>query len=188
MAQPGDAAIEKAMQDADRLIRTCGMVAIGCIAVIGLGVLLAVTVPQVGLVLAGIGLTFGALYGLALRRATAARSALRSGRFREVRAEGWCRPPDGCDYALFASPGNEPDAVLRLPLRREMKRSVEGWLAGSTEPSILGGVGLFNDEGLLATGRIVSDRSGRKRWMRREREPGRLVQRPPEDWYPPGGE
>lgn len=186
--EPGSEAIEKAVQDADRLVRTCGMVCAGCVVVIALGVLLAVTLPQVGLFLAGIGVTFGSIYGLALRRVLAARAALRSGPFRGVRAEGWCRPPDGCNYALFASPGDMPDAVLRLPLRREMRGAVDAWLAGRIEPAILGGVGLFNDEGLLGTGRILPGHLGRKRWMRRRKEPGRLVQRPPEDWLPPGGQ
>lgn len=53
--------------------------------------------------------------------ATAARAGLRSGMFRAVRAEGWCRPPDGCNYAIFTgTDADEPGAVVRLPLRREV--------------------------------------------------------------------
>ena len=69
-----------------------------------------------------------------------------------------------------------------------MRRSVVGWLAGPAKPAVLGGVGLLSEDGLLATGRIVSDRAARKRWGRRETVPGKMVQRPPEGWYPPGGE
>lgn len=175
------------MDDASRIARTSALISVGCVAVAASGAFIALlTIPQLGLLIAGLGLTFAALYGIAWRRASAARSAIRSGQFREVTAKGWCRPPDGCNYALFATSGSEePDAVLRLPLRRELKRSADAWLAGNNVPSLLGGVGLLNEDGLLATGRIVSERTARKRWARREKEPGRMVQRPPEGWYPP---
>lgn len=190
MADPPAEAVEKAVQEASRIARTCGMVAAGCGAVVVAAALLAlVGVPQVALVIGGFGLIFGALYGTAWRRATAARAGLRSGMFRAVRAEGWCRPPDGCNYAIFTgTDADEPGAVVRLPLRREMKRFAHAWLAGDAEPSVLGGVGLFDSGGLLATGRVVSERTARKRWLRRGQIPGRHVQRPPEGWYPPGGE
>lgn len=190
MRRPPDEAVQRAIEAASGIARTTALILAGCIAGLGAGLVAAVAgVPQVGLLVAGFGLTFGALYGVAWRRASAARSALEASEFVEVRAVGWCRPPDGCNYALFNDSEQEsPDWVLRLPVRREMKRSVSAWVAGRLEPSVLGGVALFDEEGLLATGRIVEPASGRKKWERRNKEPGRMVQRPPEGWYPPGSE
>ena len=135
------------------------------------------------------GLVLFAVYSVAWRRASMAGRALRRGPFQRVRAVGWCRPGDGCNYAVFANDDDpSPDLVVRLPLRRDVESEVEGWFAGETNPVLYGGVALFGADGLLATGRVLPNRRAVKVWARRSIEPGSWVQRPPTDWYPPGGE
>ena len=76
--------------------------------------------------------------------------ALRRGPFQRVRAVGWCRPGDGCNYAVFANDDDpSPDLVVRLPLRRDVESEVEGWFADETNPVLYGGVALFGADGLL---------------------------------------
>lgn len=186
-----DEAKRTARTDIARIARTTSVLVATCVGVTvlgGAGALLGLP-PQVGLLLAAGGMTFGALYGIAWRRAGAAERALSSSPPRAAYCAGWCRPPDGCNYAVFFTEENRtPDLVVRLPLRRDMVASTEGWFCGSTSPSLLGGVALLGPKGLLATGRVVPERSARKKWARRTTEPGWWVQRPPEDWIPPGAE
>jgi hypothetical protein len=162
----------------------------GCLALIAVGVVLAaIGAPFAAFMAAGFGLTFGSIYGVGRRRAAVARRVLHGGNPRAVWAVGWCRPPDGCNYALFMqAKSEEPHVVVRLPLRRDMERSTSAWVYGSLKRSVLGGVALVGPEGLLATGRVVSSRTARKRWRRFDTVPSVWVQRPPEDWLPPGGQ
>jgi hypothetical protein len=188
---PDENAVRAAGADLARLARTTAKISgLGLIvAAVGAG-MLGLGMPSAPFAtVGGLGLMFAGLYAVALRRVVIAQSSLRDGPVRAVRAVGWCRPPDGCNYAVFIGPDlSTPDAVIRLPLRREVSPSIDGWLCGDVVPAVWGGVALIGESGLLATGRIVSRRTGQKRWQRRSVEPGRWVQRPPRDWLPPGGQ
>ena len=166
------------------------------VTVAGIGVLVAGTavaletsLVRLGLTIGALGVAGGSVFGTALLRAVIARSLVRTGPYARVRVVGWCRPPDGCNYALFfRDESSHPGAVVRLPIRRGMKGSAVAWVAGPVRPSTFGSVGLFDESGLLATGRVVDSGIGLKRWQRRATEPGRTVSRPPKDWLPPGGQ
>lgn len=194
MSEPPEHARVAAQADLARIARTTALVSTACIGVAVLGAVAAIAglPPQVALLLlllAAGGVTFGALFGIAWRRAGAAKRALTASTPLAANCAGWCRPPDGCNYAVFfTAEERTPDLVVRLPLRREMVSSTQGWLYGSAKPSLVGGVALVGPNGLLATGRVVPKRSARKKWARRTTEPAWWVQRPPENWLPPGGE
>ena len=194
MATPGPGpssdACRSAADDLDRIARTSLLVTLGALALTVVGALLLGVVPQLGFIGSLGGLTFGGIYAISWRRAVVARRVLRRGKPIAVWAAGWCRPPDGCNYGIFLDGSSEhPDVVIRLPLRRDdMERGTEGWLFGRLKPAVLGGVALLGPRGLLATGRVVSRRSTRGKWQRRDSPPNRMVQRPPENWMPPAGQ
>jgi hypothetical protein len=137
--------------------------------------------------LIGVGVFLAGIFLVAAYRARAALHAVEQGPYLRVHAIGWCRPPDGCNYAIFDGTDRDtPTWVLRLPLRRPMTVA-DAWLCGDARPSQKGAVALIDDSGdLLGAGRIVSVAKGMERWRRSMTAPGRLVQKPPEGWYPPG--
>jgi hypothetical protein len=156
-----------------------------------MGVVVATRVhKEIGAVLGLSGLIFVGIFGIASFRASKAANAITHGPWARVYAVGWCRPPDGCNYAVFTRtprPGDAPALVMRLPLRRQMVTAT-GWLCGLTQPRRFGAVALLSDDGaLLGTGRIVSDRAAANLWRRHDTEPSRFVMKPPDDWLPPGG-
>ena len=127
--------------------------------------------------------TIGGLYGVAAYRALRALLVVKSVPGRLVRFEGWCRPTDGCNFALFAAENSldTPFAVIRLPLVREMS-SGTGWVFQRGSESA---AALVSERGeLLGAGRIVND--GAARWLRRDDAPPRFVIKPP-DLKPPAG-
>ena len=154
----------------------------------GLGVAMAVAglPPQVWLLIIGLGLTFAMLFAISWRRTSAALKAAIEGPYRSVRVVGWCRPPDGCNLGLFWSEAAaEPDAVVRLPIVRNMT-TTDGWVAGDTTPSRGRAVAVIDKQGaLLGAGRIVSAEAGRGKWSRRQKAPSRWVMQPPGTWRPP---
>jgi len=189
-SEPSSAAARSAIDDLDRIIRTARLVIGGCLllALVGLP-LSTLPDPLFALLAWALGLTFAALYAIAWRRARVAQRLIENSEPRAVWAIGWERPPDGANYALFlhGSADDDPDFVVRLPLRRDLRRSTAAWVYGRLEPDILGGVALVGPDGLLATGRVVGRRSARGKWRRFGTEPSGWVRRPPEDWLPPGG-
>jgi hypothetical protein len=145
--------------------------------------------PVIGASMATLGIFLGGLFGVAWYRSRRVVSNLRNGPFSHVHAIGWTRPPDGCNYALFPEwtgvPGN-PKWILRLPLRRPMYEA-DGWLCGSSEPSLMGASALIDEGGvLLGYGRIIGHKKGLRRWNRRNLRPNSFVTRPPKGIYPPG--
>lgn len=187
--EPDDAAVRCAAADLRRIATTGSWVTLGCGGLVLVGFpLAALGVPFLAFMAWGFGFTFGSLYAIAWRRAAVARSRLQAGDARAVWAVGWCRPPDGCNYALFVQASSEtPHVVVRLPLRRDMERSSAAWVYGSLKPAMLGGLALLGSNGLLATGRVVSSRAARRKWQRFDTTPSIWVQRPPENWMPPAG-
>jgi len=138
---------------------------------------------RLALVAAASSVTTGGLYGVAAYRAFRARLVVQRAPGRPVRYQGWCRPPDGCNYALFAADTSvdRPFAVIRLPIVREMS-SGSGWLFHRNSESAAALVG--GDGELLGAGRVIDD--GIARWLRRDDGPSRFVMKPP-DFKPPAG-
>jgi hypothetical protein len=189
--QPPEALRANGAESARRMARTTGSIATAC----GVGVIIGGAVVAVGYAVLGALLGFGCLvftgiFGIAWVRATKASAGITDGPWLRVFAVGWCRPPDGCNYAVFADvrqPQDTPALVIRLPLRREM-RSSNAWLCGAPKRGLLRSVALLAESGeLLATGRVLRSSVAVDRWRRRADEPSRFVIRPPDDWLPPGG-
>lgn len=190
--QPPEVVLATARADLQRIKRTTGLIAAAAMSgALSAGALLLAGLRFAPVALAGgLGLTLGFLFGIAWWRVAAAHRATFVGPFERVHAVGWCRPPDGCNFAMFLidrEDGDEPDYVLRLPVRRQMAKS-DAWLCGSPKPAMLGGLALLSGTGLLGAGRIVSRRAGLKRWRRKDVPPGKHVMRPPNNWLPRGGE
>ena len=109
-------------------------------------------------------MTYSVLFGIAGYRALRGHQAIASEPGVSVRFEGWCRPPDGCNYAMFPNDGSSsvPFAVLRLPVVRRMS-SGSGWLFESSRSKAAALVGAAGE--VLAVGRLVDDCLDR--WQRR---------------------
>ena len=175
---------------AARIARTTAQISVACIVGIAVGLLLALVSRLAGLIVAGIGLVLLGIYLVATWRARLARDGILNGPWHKVFVVGWCRPPDGCNYAVFDASTNDrtiPQYVVRLPLRRAMKDG-SAWLGGIPTQGLLRSVALVAESGeLLGTGRILGRKIARTRWERRAQPPSKLVARPPEDRLPPGG-
>lgn len=96
-------------------------------------------------------------------------------------------PTLGCIYAVFdgqPGPTTQPRYVIRLPLRRSMTTG-PAWVILTTNQDA---AVVFADDGaFLGAGRTLGQDRGRLLHGRRDQPPGRFVQRPPEDFRPPGG-
>jgi hypothetical protein len=152
----------------------------------GVGLIAADVPVRLAMVPVLLGVVWLGVFLVALSRTWAAGRHLRTGPQRWVKAVGWCRPGDGCNYGIFLDAGatpDSPDLVMRLPLRRR-PLSTEGWLIG--EPGAFGLLLTTESGEFLGAGRIVQDSTAIDRWNRRDQPPGRLTQTPP-DWEPPGG-
>ena len=120
----------------------------------------------------GIGVLIVSLFFVwSVYRLRAARKSVLAGPYQAVRAVGWTRPPDGCNYGLFRGSDarqDDPDWVLRLPLKRHV-RTTSAILCGTPRPgSYFGGLALIDPDGsFLAAGRIVGPYTAQKRWERR---------------------
>jgi len=156
-------------------------IGVGCLAV---AIVIAVLLRSgVGFTLAAGFVAVGGVYCVASYRGWHARRLVIRSPGMQVQYDGWCRPPDGCNYALFRpdTASGPPFAVLRLPIRREMSAGA-GWFfgAGDTKAGAL----VARDGRLLGAGRILDD--GSSAWDRRGVAPPWYVMNPP-DLNPPGG-
>lgn len=180
---------EHARSELARLTRATTRVALGLAVALPAGVIVLALGGPVGVVtiLLGVGVFLSGIFFVASYRYVVAERGVERGPYLPVYAIGWCRPPDGCNYALFDGAAREAPAwVVRLPLRRPMA-SGAAWLCGSSAQSWIGAVALVAESGeLLGAGRIVSDKKAAARWARRATMPGPLVQKPPDGWFPPG--
>lgn len=188
--QPAAEVRDRAVRELVRSKRSCWAIGAGalCIGAVGVGLVLSNEAARFSLLIAAIGLSFGALYLVAGWRKHVAAKCVRGGPYRAVRVQGWCRPPDGCNYGIFESiavpEGARPSWVMRLPLRREMFTG-PAWLCGTPDLAAAALVGV--DGAVLGAGRIRPTDDGLRVWYRRETPPGHFVARPPEDFLPPGG-
>ena len=152
-----------ALTSATRLVRKYVLIALGSLALEAL-LLVFVSSRFVWFLILAF-LIYAVLFGVAAYRALRGRQAIASEDGVSVKFEGWCRPPDGCHYAMFPKDGSSavPFAVLRLPLVRRMS-SGSGWLFESSRSTAAALVGA--DGELLAIGRLVDN--GLDRWQRRD--------------------
>jgi hypothetical protein len=186
---PSELLRERARRELARVASAAMRVGVGLAVALPVGIsLLAIGGPVAfGVTLVGLGVVLPSLFFVAAYRSSAAARAVDRGPYRRVHAVGWCRPPDGCNYAIFEGPErSRPSWVLRLPLRRPMT-TADAWLCGAPQPSWFTALALIDDSGdVLGAGRIVAPRTAVTRWNRREAPPSRLVAPPPRNWYPPG--
>jgi hypothetical protein len=133
-----------------------------------------------------IGPTIAVLYAVVIYRYSNAKIALRSTPA-PVWVRGWCRPPDGCNYAVFDSEpdeGTEPELVVRLPIKRAMATG-PAWLCLTINRDA---AVLFDDQGnFLGAGRVLASGRASTVYPRRDEPPGKHVMQPPKDFLPPGG-
>ncbi len=123
------------------------------------------------------------VYGVGAYRSMKARRVVASEPGMHVRYEGWCRSPDGCNYAMFnpESVSDVPFAVLRLPIVREMSTG-SGWFFQGSGTNAAALVSVHGE--LLGAGRVLAD--GTSRWQRRAEPAPRFVMKPP-TFKPPAG-
>ena len=187
---PPDQAVQRALESLDHSRKIACLVILGAFALAALSAaatLTGIPLRLVGVPL-GVGLLFTALYAVVLRRISVGRTRIKAGRPQPARLEGWERLGDGVYYAVYlhSEGSTEPDAVIGLPIRRRVEPSTNGWVYGSLEPALLGGVALVGEEGLLGVGRVIYSGRAHDVYERRHRPVSRWVQRPPKDWMPPG--
>lgn len=167
-------------------VRQCGVRGLIMIAALVVAVFVA-PLRVAALIAAGVAGALGVVYVLAVRRYRVGSGGIGDGPYRPVRVAGWCRPSDGCNYGVFDADSTEmsdPRFVVRLTLRREMFDGL-GWLCGRPDAGAVGLIGF--DGSLLGVGYVVDQAKARRIWTRRNKPVGRFVQRPPKDWFPPGG-
>lgn len=180
MQRVPDAIRTRAITEVGSLIRTRLAISVP-LAVVAVGAV-AILQNRAGFFVAAMAGGVCGAYGVAAFRAIRARQTLHTDPGLAVTYEGWCRAPDGCNFACFRAvdPTDEPFAVVRLPIVREMSKG-SGWLfQGRGAAAAL----VSADGELLGTGRIIDD--GLARWNRRAEPTPKNVMNPPK-WTPPGG-